>query len=377
MGLRGTTAIVGVGETRPDRFSGKTGEPSISMPQYLSTATRLALADAGLGPRDFDGQGFGAVISTNHPQPFWPEEAAEILGISPGLLLAGGQAGAAAVSLLGQAAAAIESGLVELVLVVAASAPLSEHGLDSQTYETRDFEAPFGVMGANSKIAMVMRRHMHEYGTKPEHLGRLAVAARRQAGLNPIAYLREPIAIEDYLSSRLIADPLRLLDCVLPANGGKAYVVASAKRAQELGQRAIYIRGFGERSNPSYGDRMASDMLVTGIAEAGRTALDMAGITRTELDFLQLYDNYLIIVQMQLEDLGFCAKGDTRFLERTDFSSTGDLPIQTGGGMINYGQPNTTGGLLHVIEAVHQLRSNAGARQVPRAQKSVSTRKQS
>ncbi len=343
------------------------------MPQYLSSAVSRALDDAGLTLRDLNGQGFAAVISTTHPQPFWPEEAAELLGVSPGLLMAGGQGGAAAVSLLGQACMAITAGVVDLVLVVAASAPLSEHGQDIQALESREFEAPFGVMGANSKIALVMRRHMHVYGTTPDLLGRIAVAARHQASLNPAAYLRDPITIDDYKSSRLIADPLRLLDCVLPANGGKAYIVASAERMRSLNKPPVYVLGAGERNNPSSGPRAGSDELITGIHDAGRIALEMAEVQRAQLDFLQLYDDYIIAVLLQLEDLGYCDKGDQDFLARMDFTSRGDLPMQTGGGMINCGQPNTTGGMLHIIEAVHQLRGECGLRQVRDAKSGLVT----
>ena len=132
-------------------------------------------------------------------------------------------------------------------------------------------------MGPNSKIAMVMRRHMHEYGTTLDHLGKIAVAGRYHASLNPAAYLRKPITIEDYKNSRLVADPVRLLDCVLPANGGKAYILASPERAKKLRKRPVYLKGFGERSNPSYGARAGSDALIMGVKDAGKVAMEMAG----------------------------------------------------------------------------------------------------
>jgi acetyl-CoA acetyltransferase len=328
---------------------------------------RLALEDAGLGKKDLDGQGLAAATTTNYPQPFWGEEAAEILGVSPGLLFGANQGGAAGVSILGQAAAAIDAGLIDLALCVAASAPFVESHEGFPSVENRDFEVPFGMMGPNSKIALVMRRHMHEYGTTLDHFGKIAVAARYHASLNPAAYLRKPLTLEEYKNSRLIADPIRLLDCVLPANGGKAYILASAQRAAKLRKPPAYLLGFGEKDNPSYGPRAASDALVTGIGDAGRIAMETANVRQDEIDFLQLYDDYVVIVYMQIEDLGFCAKGDLGFFERTDFTIAGELPVQTGGGMINCGQPSTAGGLLHVIEAVRQLRGEGGARQVPGA----------
>src|SRR5918993_1059930 len=315
MSIRGKAAIVGIGETPTDRLGSKPGEPRKSSAQYLAWAMRLALEDAGLTLKDLDGQGLGVTIPTAYPQPFWPEEVSELLGIQPG--------------------------------------------------DMRDFEIPFGTMGPNSKIAMVMRRHMHQYGTTLDHLGKIAVAGRYHASLNPSAYLRKPITVQDYKDSRLVADPVRLLDCVLPANGGKAYIMASPERARNLRKPPITVRGFGERSNPSYGPRAGSDSLIMGVADAGRVAMEMAGVKHGDIDFLELYDDYIIVVYLQIEDLGFCAKGDLGFFERTDFTINGQLPIQTGGGMINCGQPSTAGGTIHVIEAVRQLRGEGGQRQVP------------
>ena len=368
MSVRGKACIVGIGETATDRLGSKPGEPRKSSAEYLSWAMHLALEDAGLSLKDLNGQGLGATIPTAYPQPFWPEEVAEILGITPGMLFSGGTGGAGSVSLLGQMSAAISSGMIDLAMCVGAAAPFAEHhGGGLQPGDMRDFEIPFGTMGPNSKIAMVMRRHMHEYGTTLDHLGKVAVAGRYHASLNPSAYLRKHITVEDYKNSRLVADPIRLLDCVLPANGGKAYILASPERAKTLGKSPVYLLGFGERSNPSYGPRASSDALVMGIKDAGKVAMDMAGVKHGDIDFLEMYDDYIIVVYLQIEDLGFCGKGDLGYFERTDFTFKGQLPIQTGGGMINCGQPSTAGGTLHILEAVRQLRGEGGDRQVPGA----------
>jgi acetyl-CoA acetyltransferase len=203
MSLRGKAAIVGTGETAVDRLGRRPGEPQTTSAQYLARAARLAFDDAGLTKKDFDGQGLAAIYSTTYPQPFWPEEAAEILGISPGLLLGGGNGGASAVSLLGQAAAAVSSGLVDLLLCVAAAAPFVESFPSAHAGDSREFELPYGMMGPNSKVGLVMRRHMHEYGTTLEQVGKIAVTARYHATLNPHAYLRKPLTLEEYKSSRL------------------------------------------------------------------------------------------------------------------------------------------------------------------------------
>ena len=368
MSIRNRAVVAGIGETPTDRLGSKPGEPRKSSAQYISWAMHLALADAGLSLKDLQGQGLGATIPTAYPQPFWPEEVAEIVGITPGFLLGGATGGAGAVSLLGGMAAAITSGIIDLALVVGAAAPFSEHwGGGIQPGDMRDWEIPYGTMGPNSKIAMVMRRHMHDYGTTLDHLGKIAVTGRYHATLNPLAYLREPMTIEDYKNSRLVADPVRLFDCVMPANGGRAFILASPERAKALRQKPVYLKGFGERSNPSYGPRAGSDALVMGVKDAGRVAMEMAGVKHGDINFLQLYDDYVVVVYLQIEDLGFCEKGDLGFFERTDFTFKGQLPIQTSGGMINCGQPSTAGGALHVIESVRQLRGEGGARQVPNA----------
>jgi len=197
MSLKGKAAVVGIGETPTDRLGRKPGEPRRGTSEYLSWAARLALEDAGLTKKDLDGQGLAAIYATNYAQPFWPEEAANILGISPGLLIAGGNGGASAVSLVGQAAAAINSGLADLVLCVGAHAPFVDSPAGIQSSDTRDFELPFGIMGPNNKIALIMRRHMHEFGTSLDHVGKIAVTARYHASLNPTAYLKKPITLEE------------------------------------------------------------------------------------------------------------------------------------------------------------------------------------
>ena len=368
MSLRGKAVIVGIGETPVDRLGRKPGEPRKSTAEYLVWAARLALEDAGLTKKDFDGQGLAAIYTTNHSQPFWPEEAASILGLTPSVLLAGGNGGASAVSLLGQATAMISSGLVDLVLCVAAAAPFSEPRRGrAEPADTRDFEMPFGVMGPNSKISLVMSRYMHESGMTTDHFGKIAVTSRTHATLNPNAYLKKTLTLEEYKNARLISDPIRLYDCVVAANGGKAYILTSPERARALRKPSVYLIGWGECHNSSAGPRFRANPLITGIQESGRTAFEMAGLSHKDINFLGLYDDYVPVIMLQIEDLGFCRKNDREYFERTDFTFKGDLPIQTGGGMINCGQPSTTGGMLHVIEAVRQLRGDGGARQVPDA----------
>jgi acetyl-CoA acetyltransferase len=259
-------------------------------------------------------------------------------------------------------------------LVIAAAAPFSERGGHRGTpADTRDYEMPFGVMGPNCKISFVMSRYMHESGMTEEHFGKIAVTGRYHASLNPNAYLRKPITIEDYKKSRLISDPIRLFDCVMPANGGKAYIMTSAEHAKSMRKPPVYLLGWGECNNASSGPRYRANPLITGITQAGNRAFEMAGVAHKDIRCLNLYDDYIPIVMIQIEDLGFCGRNDKAFFERTDFTFKGDLPIQTSGGMINCGQPSTTGGMLHVLETVRQIRGEGGDRQVPNIKFGIST----
>ena len=232
---------------------------------------------------------------------------------------------------------------------------------------------PFGVMGPNCKISFVMSRYMHESGMTDDHFGKIAVTGRYHASLNPNAYLRKPITIDDYKKSRMISDPIRLFDCVMPANGGKAYIMTSAERAKSMRKPPVYLLGWGECNNASFGPRYRANPLITGITEAGKRAFAMSGVAHKDIRCLNLYDDYIPVVMIQIEDLGFCGRNDKAFFEKTDFTFKGDLPIQTSGGMINCGQPSTTGGMLHVIETVRQIRGEGGERQVPNIKFGIST----
>ena len=363
MSIRGKAAIVGIGETPPDRLGSKPGEPRRSVQDYLATAMRLALTDARLTKKDFDGQGLGAIYSAGQSQAFWPAEVADILGLSPGLLLAGGQGGASAVSLLGQASAAIASGLIELALIVSADAPFSDPVTGSQASNTRDFEVPFGAMGPNSKIALVMRRHMHEYGTTLEQLGRIAVASRYHASLNPDAYLRAPITIDDYKNSRLIADPIRLLDCVMRTDGAAGLIMMSHKRAKEKGlSKCIIPIGYAERTNFKGGENLV-DVTKSGHEVCGKKALGQAGLGIKDIASFHPYDDFIIAIMLQFEAFGFCKPGQgVSYIRDTNFAFDGDLPLNTGGGQISAGQAACSS--HNLVEAVRQLRREGGKRQV-------------
>jgi acetyl-CoA acetyltransferase len=370
--MRGQVAIVGIGRTPYSRA--KPGERILTVDEYLAWAADLALQQAGLSKNDFDGQGLGVAHAEASHTVNWSAAVAESLGISPRVLLRGDQGGATAAALLIRAAAMIHSGIVDRVLVVGADTPLTipsiAPGLPLSPERTRgvfwDFQGPFGVMGANSQFALVQTRYMHQYPLEPEHLGKIAVTTRYHASLNPGAIFRKPITMEEYLSSRMLSDPVRLLDCVPMVNGGLAYIVTSAETARTITDKPVYLLGFGEVSNYYAGSRTRPDITITGFAQAAPEAFEMAGVQRKDIDVFEPYDDYPMVVLMQMEDYGFCNKGEGgRFVEERDLSFAGDFPISTDGGQLSGGQPGgAIGGFMPMIEATTQLRGEAGERQV-------------
>ena len=369
--MRGEVAIVGYGETPVSRANVDKGEQRLTAEEYYSWAAELALESAGLSKDDLEGQGLGVIGAEWPHSEIWSTEIVQNLGLNPKLLLRADHGGANAAALLVQSSMAIHSGLVDTVLCVGADSPMSiQNGASSRTWRYElDYERPFGMMGPNSMVALIMRRHMHQYGTKPEQTGKISVTQRFHASLNPNAYLKTPIKLDDYLNSRLISDPIRLLDACISVNGGLAFIVTSRRKARRLTDKPVYVLGFGENHTHS-----RADVTITGIADASRDAFKMAKVRKSEISFFQPYDDYSIIVLVQLEDAGFCKKGDGgKFVEQTDLTLNGQLPVNTGGGQLSAGQPGMAGGFVHIVEAVRQLRGEGGKRQVKNARTGLVT----
>jgi acetyl-CoA acetyltransferase len=370
--LRGEVAIVGYGRTTYSRT--KPGERILTVDQYIAWAASLALEKAGMSKKDFDGQGLAVSHAEASHTVNWSAAVAELLGISPRALIRGDQGGASAAAMLIRAAAMIHAGIVDRVLVVGADTPLTipsiAPGLPLSPERTRgifwDFQGPVGVMGANNQFGLVQTRYMHQYPMKSEHLGKIAVTTRYHASLNPGAIYRKPFTMEEYLSSRILSDPVRLLDCVPMVNGGLAYIVTSAETAKTITDKPVYLLGHGEVSNYYSGSRMRPDVTVTGFVQAAPEAFKMAGVQHKDIDVFEPYDDYPMIVLMQMEDYGFCKKGEGgKFVEERDLTFTGNFPISTDGGQLSGGQPGgAIGGFMPIVEAAAQLRGEAGARQV-------------
>jgi len=347
--------IAGVAETALGKVSDQT---ELSM---LALASRDALAEAGMTLRDVD----GLFVRTRGTEP--SVEAAEYLGLQPRVTDSSDLGGCSFEAYVGHAFRAVREGHCEVALVAYASrqrsmrARKSAIGLDQSL--SGQFEAPYAPLVPIGNYAMIAQRHMHQYGTTPEQLAEVAVAARRWAALNPKAWARDPLTVDDVLASEYIAEPLRRLDCCLLTDGGGAVVVTTAERARDAARKSVEVIGQGA-SVTAWHISQVEDLTVTPGVASSKEAYGMAGVGPGDMDVLELYDNFTIATIMELEDLGFCAKGEGgAFVSGGRIAPGGALPCQTMGGGLSYNHPGMLG-LLLIVEAVRQLRGEAGERQV-------------
>jgi len=347
--------IAGVAETALGKVPDQT---ELSM---LALASQEALAEAGLRMPDVD----GLFVRTRGVEP--AVEVAEYLGLQPRYADSTDVGGCSFETYVNHAVAAVRAGLCEVALIAYASRQRSQRarrrGAAVDQTLAGQFEAPYRPLMPISNYAMIAARHMHQYGTRPEQLAEVAVAARKWAALNPKAWAREELTVDQVLESDFIAEPLHRLDCCLVTDGGGAAVVTTAERAKDAAKRPVRILGHAE-SVVAWNISQVKDLTVTPGVASGRAALEMAGVGTGEVDFVELYDNFTIATIMELEDLGFCAKGEGgSFVSGGRLAPGGDLPAQTMGGGLSYCHPGMLG-LLLIVEAVRQLRGEANGRQV-------------
>jgi acetyl-CoA acetyltransferase len=265
---------------------------------------------------------------------------------------------------------AIEDGAASYVLCLAGGAQdlgFFRERMTRFNSSITDYVLPHGFGGLNGMFGIVMRKHMETYGTTREQLGRIAVDIRTNALLNEQALLRTPLTLDDYLQAPVIADPIRLYDCCLPCSGAEAVLLGPLDRVPAA--KRVRILAGGQRHNhPSL--EVAP---LRGGWELFREDLYRdGGLGPEEMDFLQAYDDYPIMVAIQIEDLGFCPKGEVGpFLERHTMTFDGSFPLNTGGGQLSMGQSGGGGGLVGVVEAVRQLRREAGPRQLEGASRGL------
>jgi acetyl-CoA acetyltransferase len=357
LSARGKAAIVGAAES--DLGAVGSGFTPLDL---IGQATERVLTDAGLEKKDIDGL-FSASVYYQMPTL----AVGEYLGIRPRYSDATMMGGSSFVSHLLHAAAAIEAGLCEVALVAYASTQLSEGGFRGVSDPPNPFETPYRPRYPVSMYALAASRHMYEYGTTREQLAEVAVAARKWAKLNPKAFMRDDLTVEDVLASRMISSPLSLLDCCLVTDGGGALLLTSAERAKDLRMPPVYLLGAGEAHWHRNISQMP-DLTVTAAADSGRRAYEMAGVGPESVDVTMLYDAFTINPILFLEDLGFCEKGEGgTFVEGGRIAPGGELPVNTNGGGLSYNHPGMYG-LLLLIEAVRQLRGECGERQVEGAE---------
>jgi acetyl-CoA acetyltransferase len=355
--MRGTVAIAGVG------LAGCGEAPGWTETEIAAAAAKNALDDAGLGVHEVDGL---VVASTNS---FMSGLAlAEHLGVRPKFTESTMVGGSSFVGHLIPAALALNAGLCDTILVAYGSNQRTgvgrgEAGKYKMALDPQPFEHPYKPFNPPTSYALAAARHMHQYGTTRAQLAEIAVAARRWAQLNPEAFAREPLTADEVLESRMISDPLTVRDCCLVTDGGGAYVLTRAERAKDFPQPPAYLLGVGA----AHWHRQISsmpDLTVTAATESGQRAYEMAGLGPRDVDVVELYDAFTINTLLFLEDLGFCGKGEGgAFVSDGRIAPGGALPVNTNGGGLSCVHPGMYGIFL-VIEAVRQLRGEAGARQV-------------
>jgi acetyl-CoA acetyltransferase len=363
MSLRGRAAIIGVADA-----VSPTGELDAHGRALEARVIREALADAGLALADVDGLCHGQSSVG----------LAEYLGIHPRFTESTNTGGSSYEIHVEHAAAAITAGLCDVVIGVYASTPRSDrrHGRSREFQRPPgpnpmvEWELPYGMRMPMGPYALAASRHMAQFGTTSEQLAEIAVSTRAWAAFNPRARHRDPITVEDVLASPMQSSPLHLLDCCLVTDGAGAFVLTSAERARALARPPVYVLGAATCHDHSIISQMP-DLTVTPGAVSGANAFRLAGVKPSDVDVLMGYDSFTITALLHVEDLGFCAKGEGGpFVEDGRTGPGGLLPMNTNGGGLSYTHPGQYGMFL-IVEAVRQLRREAGPRQVRGAEIAV------
>jgi acetyl-CoA acetyltransferase len=296
----------------------------------------------------------------------------EYLGLKPRYNASMVVGGASPAVMLKHAAEAIVAGQAETILVCA--------GENRATGQTRDaamaallavghpyFEQPYGG-SIPGYYAMIAQRHMHVYGTTREQMAQMAVQTREHALLHPNAHMKTPLTVEQVLSAKPIADPLGIYDCCLISDAGGAFIVTSAERARDLKSKPAYLQGIGEYHTHEH-LMCAPSLTEFGASESGQVAYEMAGLGPQDMDLAQLYDCFTIVPMIEMEELGFCCRGESgSYVAEGNTRIGGKLPVNTHGGMLSYAHAGAAGGLFGIVEAVRQLRGGLGKRQVEGAE---------
>lgn len=297
---------------------------------------------------------------------FWAQTTADQLALEVNFCNMVDIGGCSPTGAVARAAAAIDAGLCETVFCLFADTQGRENNSRPRHYQ-QEWTQPLGLLGPPTSFGFITNRYEHQFGLDYAMLGKLAVAQRNGAVLNELACekLRTPITIDDYLNSRMIADPIRLLDSVMVCDGASGVIVTSRKNAAKKGyKKAVFISGYGEKTSYEFNENIV-DVTNTGHMPAGHKALQQAGLAAKDIKSFHPYDDFIIAMMLQMEMIGFCKKGQgCDYIREHDFNFNGDLPLNTGGGQISAGQVGLAGGGTNLVEAVRQLFGEAGRRQV-------------
>ncbi len=351
---RGSVAVVGAAESDLGLVA-----PLTSPVDLMAQATLRALDEAGLKLSDVDGL-FVAATQVR----MGPMALAEYLRIKPKYFDGTIIGGSSFMSHVTHAQAAIEAGLCEVAVIAYGSTQRSVSRAAASPREYNHYESPYKPILPISAYALAAARHMHQFGTTREHLAEVAVSARKWALLNPVAWEKEPLTIEQVIKARMVSYPFTVRDCCLVVDGGGAVVITSAARAKTLKKKPVYVLGTGDSLSHTTISNMP-DLTVTAAADSGAQAYKMAGLKPSDVRMLSLYDAFTITPILFLEDLGFCPKGEGgRFVEGGATAPGGSqIPVNTSGGGLSYCHPGMYG-LLVMIEAIRQVRGECGKRQV-------------
>lgn len=311
----------------------------------------------------------GLILSssmTGAGNAFWSQTTSDALGLEVDFCQTVDIGGSSPLGALARASAAIDAGFATTILCLYADTAVAETNSRQRSF-SQEWTASLGYLGPPAAFGLLTRYYEEHYGLDYRALGKLAVAQRDNALLNDLACekLRKPITVDDYVNSRMIADPVRLLDSVMPCDGASGLLVTSRRTAEKRGlTKCVVPLGYGERTNLGMAKSIV-DPTDTGHRVAGAKAFAQAGMTPADIASIHPYDDFIIAIMMQMEMLGFCRHGHgSAFIAERSFRFDGDLPLNTGGGQISAGQAGLAGGGTNLVEAVRQLFGEGGARQV-------------
>ncbi|MEC9153787.1 MAG: acetyl-CoA acetyltransferase [Pseudomonadota bacterium] len=355
--LRGKTAIVATAESDLGKVA-----PDTTIFDLMGQATHRALEDCGLALSDID----GLFVSTSQSR-MAAMGVCEYLGLRPRYFDSTQIGGSSFMAHITHAQAAIHAGMCEVALITYGSTQRTVSRAAASGREVNAYEDPYRPMMPPSAYALAASRHMYEYGTTREQLAEIAVAARQWALMNPKAWEKEPLSVDDVLNARMISHPLTVRDCCLVTDGGGAIIMTTAERAKGLKNKPAYILGTGEEITHKDISSMP-DFTKTGAIQSGQRAYAAAQLSASDVDVAAVYDAFTICTLLFLEDLGFCEKGEGgAFVADGGIAPGGRFPVNTNGGGLSYCHPGMYG-LLVLIEAARQIQGVCGPRQVAGAE---------